>query len=179
MLRSICSNGPWRRPESKLATLVASTTDMEPVPELDCELSLLFSPNRATGRERRRAGRPESGRETRCRTALLGFARFGEKSGDSSRANYRHLLKESENLAWRIPGMELNKGVYWAVILRKENKDPSNVFTMFILRIFFAVYFKLQTLRGWYKMTHDVNFSFSLSQLSILLILSKREGRNL
>ena len=35
----------WWLSENKLAKLVASTTDMEPVPELGCELSLLFSPN--------------------------------------------------------------------------------------------------------------------------------------
>ena len=36
---------PWRLFENKLAKLVASTTDMEPVPEEGCELFLLFPQN--------------------------------------------------------------------------------------------------------------------------------------
>ena len=47
----------WWLSENKLAKLVASTTDMEPVPELDCELSLLFSPTQGGVGELTVAGR--------------------------------------------------------------------------------------------------------------------------
>ena len=74
-LRSISSavgrqQAPWWLSESKLAKLVASTKDIEPVPELDFEFSLLFFPNRVrpkvvrgVWRERRREarGRAEAG----------------------------------------------------------------------------------------------------------------------
>ena len=44
-LRRQQEQSPWWLSENKLAKLVASTTNMEPVPELGCELSLLFTPN--------------------------------------------------------------------------------------------------------------------------------------
>ena len=155
-LRSICSSGVlllcdvnrnkhpgdfWE--QTSEASRIYST-DIKPAPELDCELSLLFS-NRAMSLARAAAGveeRAKSGRWAMSRMAFFGFARFGEKSGDSSQSRSRHLLEKPGNLAWRLPGIALNRRVYWAVILRNGNKDPSNLFTMFILHEFLVITFQ-------------------------------------
>ena len=101
----------WWLFESKLEKLVAPTTDIEPVPELDYEIER----GRVSGGESGAGGggRP-SGVWTRGGKpyGLFGFARFGEKSVDSSQPSSRHLPEESKNLAWKLEGMELNTGGY-------------------------------------------------------------------
>ena len=156
-LRSFCSSGspavrrqqeqaPWWRSESKLAKLVASTMDMEPVPELDCELSHLSSPNRATGRKSSgKSGASGGGRPSGVWTLggePHGFIRLrfasGEKSGGSSQSNSRHLpgrIWPGYSQGWNWTGWG-----YWAVMLQNENKDPSNLFMMFSLHVFCRIF---------------------------------------
>ena len=45
-----------------------------------------------------------------------------------------------KNLGTRFPEIELNKGSCWTVIVQNENKDPGNLFTMFI--VFFVAIFQ-------------------------------------
>ena len=118
-LRSVCSSRVLRcdvnRKKSNLAKLVDSTADIKPVPELNCELSLLFPPNRATvcnscgERGASAVGRP-SGVGTRG-GETHGFIRlrsvWRERWGQCT-AYFQTLA--GENLALRLPGMELNRG---------------------------------------------------------------------
>ena len=89
----------------------------------------------------------------------------------ANRPSKSHLLRtwsSSQTLAYRkmkeywrrSREIELNKGNYWAVIVRTENKDPGNLFMAFILFIVIFQSSKLERARKGTDTIHSLHLFF-------------------